>query len=80
MAQAYCKGADPDGSLFHAPGRSVAQRKAVEMCQACPVRQQCLDWITEIEKDEQDPNCIVGVYGGLTPRQRKERKRNARNH
>ena len=75
LHRAACKGLGPD--WFHAPERSVATRKALSVCADCPVRQECLEWIDELEQDETDPACFVGVYGGTTAKDRIERKANA---
>lgn len=42
-------------------GQDAARPKRV--CQACPVRDACLDWAIR----HREPH---GVWGGLTPRQR----------
>ena len=56
-----CKNADPN--LFFAESNSkVAQAK--EVCVSCPIRQMCLDWAVE--------NAEEGIYGAMTPRERKK--------
>lgn len=67
---ALCAQTDPD--LFHPePGQTSTTAKRV--CMACPARQQCLEHaVTHGEN--------VGVWGGMTPNQRKaiRRARDAR--
>ena len=58
---ARCKDVDP--TLFFAESNSkVAQAK--EVCSMCPLRQMCLDWAMK--------NAEEGIYGALTPRERKK--------
>lgn len=66
---AECAKQDPD---LHHPvshGRSasdIAQaREAKRVCQACPVREECLRWALA----RQEPS---GVWGGLTERERRK--------
>lgn len=42
--------------------------KARKICEACPVRQQCLDYSLTL------PHPWSGIYAGLTPRQRQQLK------
>ncbi len=67
-----CKGLGPD--WFFAPARSVGIRKALAVCAGCPVRAECLAYAEENEADETDLDCLAGVYGGLTAKDRQERK------
>ncbi|KZF01277.1 MAG: WhiB family transcriptional regulator [Rhodococcus sp. (in: high G+C Gram-positive bacteria)] len=60
VAQARCKGADPD-QLFV---RGAAQRKAATICRHCPVLMQC-------GADALDNRVEFGVWGGMTERQRR---------
>jgi WhiB family redox-sensing transcriptional regulator len=67
---ASCPGVDPD--LFFPPGTAGARWAALEdvrrICNNCPVRQDCLDWaITAGVTD--------GVWGGLTPLERRAHAR-----
>ncbi len=55
-----CAGADPD-TLFVT---GAAQREAARLCQACPVRLECL-------ADALDNQIEYGVWGGMTERQRR---------
>ena len=67
-----CAGLGPD--LFFAPERSAKTRKAVAICEGCPVRAECLTYAEDLEQDINDLDYITGVYGGKTPKDRKERK------
>src|ERR1700712_4655535 len=60
VAQARCRGADPD-ELFV---RGAAQRKAAVICRHCPV-------IAECGADALDNRVEFGVWGGMTERQRR---------
>jgi WhiB family redox-sensing transcriptional regulator len=60
VAQARCRGADPD-ELFV---RGAAQRKAAVICRHCPV-------IAECGADALDNQVEFGVWGGMTERQRR---------
>lgn len=58
---ARCRGKDPEAFF----GRNLTEaRDAIRTCERCPVRQECLDYaITE--------GIEIGVWGGLTERQRR---------
>jgi WhiB family redox-sensing transcriptional regulator len=58
--KAVCAGGDPD-TLFVT---GAAQREAAKICQACPVRLECL-------ADALDNRIEYGVWGGMTERQRR---------
>lgn len=60
--QANCVGLSTDD--FYSPDDSDMKKQAVKYCFGCPVQNQCL--YTAIIIDERH-----GVWGGLTPRQRK---------
>lgn len=67
---AACRTADPE--LFF-PTREIpreqrraAERKAKSICAGCPVIAECLQ--TALERDERH-----GIWGGLLPRERKQR-------
>ena len=62
---AACRGADP--SLFF-PDRGKSAKLALALCAECPVRLQCQ------EEALSDP-VISGVWGGTTPRDRKQLRR-----
>ena len=58
---AACRGADL--KVFF-PGRGESAGPARQVCAACPVRQQCLDYAIS--------NAIThGIWGGLTERERR---------
>jgi len=60
-SRARCRGLDPEQFFV----RSLQQAKsAIQVCQRCPVRQECLDHAV-------DESIEVGVWGGLTERQRR---------
>jgi WhiB family redox-sensing transcriptional regulator len=47
-------------------------REARQICQTCPVRKPCLDYALTL------PHPWLGVYAGLSPRQRMTIRRNER--
>jgi WhiB family redox-sensing transcriptional regulator len=52
-----------DSMAFFA--RSLPEaREAIRVCERCPVRQQCLEYAVDNDMD-------LGVWGGLTERQRR---------
>jgi WhiB family transcriptional regulator, redox-sensing transcriptional regulator len=58
--EAICVGAEPgifDGESL----MDVLQAKSI--CSACPIQAMCLDWATQTQD--------AGVWGGLTPEERK---------
>lgn len=59
---ARCLGTDPD--LFFPIGSAHIDLRAREICNACPVRAECLDYA--ITNNEQH-----GVWGGLSTRERR---------
>lgn len=66
--RANCAGVDPE--LFF-PSRGASTREAKAVCQGCEVRAECLDHA--IENGEK-----VGIWGGLSERQRRVIRRQAR--
>lgn len=66
FADAGCKDADP--TLFFADSNSKIAR-AKEVCASCPIQPMCLKWSLENAED--------GVYGGMTPRERKKKRAGA---
>ena len=63
--EANCLGVDPD--LFF-PERGASTREAKEVCRACVVRADCLEYaITNGEK--------FGIWGGLSERERRRLRR-----
>ncbi len=66
MARAAClDGHDP--SLWHSENY-YAQKLAMKVCRACPVRFDCLKFALAVES----PKAVHGVWGGLSARQRKK--------
>lgn len=53
------------------PEKGDSAKAAKQVCAACPVRQACLDYA--MRHDER-----FGIYGGLTERERKALRRQAR--
>jgi WhiB family redox-sensing transcriptional regulator len=80
--RAECRGYDPDlffpVAQFKA-GRPLSPivraqvRQAKEMCAICPVRAECLQYAL----DENEPD---GIWGGLTPDERRPLRRGDRSH
>lgn len=67
MEQGLC--AQVDGDLFYADKGDWANTiKAKMVCRRCPVRRECL--LYALENNEQH-----GVWGGMTPQQRKDLRR-----
>jgi WhiB family transcriptional regulator, redox-sensing transcriptional regulator len=77
LSPAACRTVDPDTffpELFEEPQeRAVVEREALAVCRSCPVREACLTAALERRED-------MGVWGGLTTRQRGKlvRRRTAR--
>lgn len=61
MAKARCRGRDPE--VFFVRG-AAQSRRAVRICDRCPVRSECLDYALELRID-------FGIWGGMTERQRR---------
>jgi WhiB family transcriptional regulator, redox-sensing transcriptional regulator len=61
VADAVCAQTDPD-AFFPERGESTALAKAT--CVGCPVRAECLAWAL-------DQHEVHGVWGGLSPRERR---------
>lgn len=60
-ALARCRGMDPEAFF----GRNLTEaRSALRTCDRCEVRQQCLEYAVSQRID-------IGVWGGLTERQRR---------
>lgn len=68
-SQANCTSVDTEA--FYDTEESNMKKQAAKYCSSCPVQNQCL--YTAIAIDER-----YGVWGGLTPRQRKILNRNLR--
>jgi WhiB family transcriptional regulator, redox-sensing transcriptional regulator len=63
--EALCAQSDPE-SFF--PDKGGSARAALEVCERCPVRAECLNFA--LENDER-----FGIWGGTTERQRRELRR-----
>jgi WhiB family redox-sensing transcriptional regulator len=66
FVDAGCQDADP--TLFFAESNSRIAR-AKQLCAGCPIQRMCLKWALENAED--------GVYGGMTPRERKKKRAGA---
>jgi len=67
--QAACKDQDPEYWFpVDAPGRTPAHRRAISICQSCPVQAKCLTWAL-------DNHEFYGIWGGTTARQRADMRR-----
>ena len=62
-----CVGA-PDPNLWY-PERGQSSEPAKRICARCPVREKCPAWALEHE--------TFGVWGGLTPNERKRLRKDA---
>jgi WhiB family transcriptional regulator, redox-sensing transcriptional regulator len=58
---ALCRGMDPGGFVT---SRATPDEAATELCHACPVREDCLDFA--LARPE-----LVGVWGGTTQMERR---------
>jgi hypothetical protein len=61
--KASCKGLDT--SLFFGEGHDVSVITAKQVCAACPVRIECLEYAVELKEYE------FGIWGGVAPRNRR---------
>jgi WhiB family transcriptional regulator, redox-sensing transcriptional regulator len=70
--QALCTQTDPE-VFFPAQGvtTGLSRRVTRQMCQACPVRPECLAFALAIEP------VPAGIWGGMTERERRLLKRQA---
>ena len=66
-AHGLCSRTNPD--LWFSPG-ALEHKEAKRICRACPVRMDCLQYAMETPVDH-------GVWGGLTERERRRRRREA---
>lgn len=62
--QALCAQTDPEAFF---PEKGGSTREAKRICQACPVRDECLEFA--LEHDER-----FGIWGGLSERERRRLK------
>jgi hypothetical protein len=73
-SEAACKETPTQWFFPEAQGNSATiYRKAKEVCDSCPVREQCLEDIVAIECTAARTHTSVpyGFFGGLTPNQRR---------
>lgn len=56
------------GTDFFFPEKRSDEKQAQQFCAKCPVAQQCLELAMSNERDY----ARYGIYGGLTPGQRRE--------
>jgi WhiB family transcriptional regulator, redox-sensing transcriptional regulator len=73
MAQAACRGVDPD--LFYPLGQGApanrAYHKARAICAACPVAGACLDYALALPAQFGE-GANVGIWAGTSPQQRRD--------
>lgn len=67
VEQAKCKDADPDEFFPEKGGSGI--NTALRICKSCPVVEPCLDWAMRNER--------LGVWGGMSERQRYKLKKRA---
>lgn len=60
--EALCRDAS-DVDFFPTPEDAVAIKQAQEVCAACPVASECLEYAIETRQ-------IEGIWGGHTPKER----------
>jgi WhiB family redox-sensing transcriptional regulator len=65
--QALCAQADPD-AWFPEKGQHAPAKTAIGICQACPVRTQCLDYA--LSGADTWGGIAAGIWGGTTPQER----------
>lgn len=61
--QPVCMTTDPEAWYPEKQHMGPHNRKAIELCNQCPVRQQCLEYAVFAPE-------TYGIWGGLLPRQR----------
>ena len=66
-AHALCAQTDPEAFF---PEKGGSTREAKKVCQACPVRGECLEYA--LTHDER-----FGIWGGLSERERRKLRRRA---
>lgn len=64
VEQAACR-AHPEPDIWFEPHGTTGWQEAVGVCRSCPVQPQCLEWAVE-------NNETTGLWGGMTPTQRRE--------
>ena len=72
VEQANCAGTDPE-AFFPPPSQahSISTRQVLKTCAACLVQTECLQFAIE-------QSIEYGIFGGLTPRQRRQVKHRQR--
>jgi hypothetical protein len=72
--EAACRGLDPAEAMrIFFPARGERNAEAVDYCNACPVRQECLD-----DALAERGYRTLGVWGGMSERQRRSVPQKAR--
>lgn len=67
MTYANCATSDPEAFT---PPKGGTNQPAKQVCAACDVRTQCLEWALAT-------NQLKSVYGGLSPRERRKLRQEA---
>ena len=79
---AACLDADPD--LFFPVGTTGPALKQIDnakrICQACPVRKQCLAWALDLDATAGVWGGSAGIWGGTTQDERRAMRRAATRH
>lgn len=70
MKQAACRGCNPD-LFFPTRGDNAQVKEAKAICARCPVRSECLEHALDTGES-------LGVWGGMSERQRKTERRRRR--
>ena len=65
---AACRGTDTE--MFYPPASQQPDRLVLLTCRGCPVRAECLEYAMESEAGRTESR--HGVWGGLTPQQRRQ--------
>lgn len=68
QGRALCAETDPE-AFFPEMGGSTRAAKAV--CRACEVRAECLEYAVGYEATHGQPGGPQGIWGGLSPEERK---------
>lgn len=69
MAEAVCASVDP--AIFFSDAKGSSPRRAKEVCAVCPVQRECLEYALDWEASPDGAVYPSGVYGGLTPHERR---------
>lgn len=68
MAEAACRGTDPDMFFVERWGSVVDASRAKAVCNGCAVREECLAYALALPE-------IHGIWGGLSPVERRAERR-----